>query len=91
LITFAPQFFEDMSRICDLTGKKPMSGHYVSHSNVKTNRRFNPNLHVKKFYVPELDQWIQLKVCMAALRTIDKKGIYQYLKELQAKGEIAIR
>lgn len=91
MITFAPQFFEDMSRICDLTGKKPISGHYVSHSNVKTKRKFNPNLHVKKFYVPELDQWIQLKVCMAALRTIDKKGIYQYLKELQVKGEIAIR
>lgn len=88
---FAPQFFEDMSRICDLTGKKPMSGHYVSHSNVKTNRKFYPNLQVKKFFVPELDQWIQLKVCMAALRTIDKKGIYQYLKELEAKGEVSIR
>jgi len=80
-----------MSRICDLTGKKPLSGHYVSHSNVKTNRKFYPNLHVKKFFVPELEQWIQLKVCSAALRTIDKKGIYQYLKELESKGEINIK
>ncbi len=80
-----------MSRICDLTGKKPLSGHYVSHSNVKTKRKFYPNLHVKKFFVPELEQWIQLKVCNAALRTIDKKGIYQYLKELEAKGNISMR
>lgn len=62
-----------MSRICDLTGKKPLSGHYVSHSNVKTKRKFYPNLHLKKFFVPELEQWIQLKICNAALRTIDKK------------------
>lgn len=80
-----------MARVCDLTGKKPMKGHHVSHSNVKTNRRFLPNLKVKKFFVPELGQWIELKVCMQALRTIDKKGIFQYLKELQTKGEIKIR
>jgi large subunit ribosomal protein L28 len=80
-----------MSRICDLTGKKPLSGHYVSHSNVKTKRKFYPNLHLKKFFVPELEQWIQLKVCNAALRTIDKKGIYQYLKELESKGDINIK
>ena len=80
-----------MSRICDLTGKKPLKGHYVSHSNVKTNRRFLPNLKVKKFFVPELDQWVSLKVSMYALRTIDKKGIYQYLKELENKGEVQIR
>lgn len=79
-----------MARVCDLTGKKPMKGHYVSHSNVKTNRRFLPNLKVKKFFVPEIGQWIQLKVCMQALRTIDKKGIFQYLKELETKGEIRI-
>jgi large subunit ribosomal protein L28 len=80
-----------MARICDLTGKKPLKGHYVSHSNVKTNRRFLPNLKVKKFFVPELDQWVSLKVSMYALRTIDKKGIYQYLKELENKGEVQIR
>jgi large subunit ribosomal protein L28 len=80
-----------MARICELTGKKPLKGHYVSHSNVKTNRRFLPNLKVKKFFVPELDQWVSLKVSMYALRTIDKKGIYQYLKELENKGEVQIR
>jgi large subunit ribosomal protein L28 len=80
-----------MSRICDLTGKKPLSGHYVSHSNVKTKRKFYPNLHLKKFFVPELEQWIQLKICNAALRTIDKKGLYQYLKELETKGDINIK
>jgi large subunit ribosomal protein L28 len=80
-----------MSRICDLTGKKPLSGHYVSHSNVKTKRKFYPNLHLKKFFVPELEQLIQLKICNAALRTIDKKGIYQYLKELETKGDINIK
>ena len=80
-----------MARICDLTGKKPLKGHYVSHSNVKTNRRFLPNLKVKKFFVPELDQWVSLKLSMYALRIIDKKGIYQYLKELENKGEVQIR
>jgi large subunit ribosomal protein L28 len=79
-----------MARVCDLTGKKPISGHYVSHSNVKTNRRFLPNLKTKKFFVPELGLWIELKVCMQALRTIDKKGIYQYIKELQKKGDLAL-
>jgi large subunit ribosomal protein L28 len=80
-----------MARICELTGKKPLKGHYVSHSNVKTNRRFLPNLKVKKFFVPELDQWVSLKLSMYALRIIDKKGIYQYLKELENKGEVQIR
>jgi large subunit ribosomal protein L28 len=58
---------------------------------VKTKRKFYPNLHLKKFFVPELEQWIQLKICNAALRTIDKKGIYQYLKELETKGDINIK
>jgi len=65
-----------------------MSGHYVSHSNRKTKRKFLPNLKKKKFYIPELDEWIELKISVAALRTINKKGIYNYLKELNAKGEI---
>jgi large subunit ribosomal protein L28 len=80
-----------MARACDLTGKSSIKGHYVSHSNVKTIRRFNPNLQVKKFFIPELDQWIQLKVCTSTMRTIDKKGIFQYLKELQKKGSINIK
>lgn len=75
-----------MSRICQLTGKRPISGHNVSHSNVKTKRRFLPNLHKKRFYIPETDQWITLKVSSTALRTINKLGIYSYIKKLEKKG-----
>ncbi len=76
-----------MSRICDLTGKKPLSGNNVSHSNKKTKRKFNPNLQNKKFFVPELNQWVKLKVSTKAMRTISKKGVYQYLKDLEKKGQ----
>ncbi|MCE2788993.1 MAG: 50S ribosomal protein L28 [Saprospiraceae bacterium] len=75
-----------MSRVCQLTGKKPMKGHKVSHSNIKTKRRFLPNLFTKKFYMPETGQWVTLKVSTAALRTIDKKGLHAYLKELSFAG-----
>ena len=77
-----------MSRICELTGKKAMNGHSVSFSNRKTKRRFYPNLHVKKFFVPEMGGWISLKVSAAALRTINKKGISAVLKEVMEKGHI---
>ncbi|MBK9257581.1 MAG: 50S ribosomal protein L28 [Saprospiraceae bacterium] len=75
-----------MSRVCQLTGKRPMKGHKVSHSNVKTNRRFLPNLFKKRFYIPETDQWVSLKISSSALRNIDKKGLYEYIKELERKG-----
>jgi large subunit ribosomal protein L28 len=75
-----------MSRVCQLTGKKPLKGHKVSHSNVKTNRRFLPNLFKKRFYIPETEQWVTIKVSAHALRIIDKKGLYAYLKELESKG-----
>ncbi len=74
-----------MSRICELTGKKPITGHNVSHSNRKTKRWFRPNIQKKRFYIPEEDRWITLKISMSALRTIDKKGIYEYLKEVEKK------
>lgn len=77
-----------MARVCDLTGKKTISGHNVSHSNRKTKRRFYPNLQTKKFFMPETGEWVTLKVSCAALRTINKKGLYAYLKELEKKGEI---
>ncbi|MCS6930085.1 MAG: 50S ribosomal protein L28 [Saprospiraceae bacterium] len=77
-----------MARVCVLTGKKTVFGHNVSHSNRKTKRRFYPNLQKKKFFVPETGEWITLKVSCAALRTINKKGLYPYLKELEKKGEI---
>ena len=75
-----------MSRECQLTGKKPLTGNKVSHSNVKTKRRFLPNLQKKKFFIPETNQWVQLNVSTAALRNIDKIGIYDYLKRLKAEG-----
>ena len=75
-----------MSRICQLTGKKPITGNNVSKSNRKTKRWFRPNLHTKRFFVPETGKWIKLKVSSSALRTIDKKGIYPFLKECEAKG-----
>ena len=75
-----------MSRVCQLSGKKPMSGHKVSHSNVTTKRRFLPNLFTKRFFIPETNEWVTLKVSAYALRIIDKKGLYEYLKELKSQG-----
>ena len=67
-----------------------MSGNNVSHANNKTKRKFYPNLHKKNFYIPEVDKWVQLKVSAAAIRTINKKGIYNYLRELEKKGEVKL-
>ncbi len=75
-----------MSRVCQLTGKRPISGNNVSHSNRKTRRRFLPNLQKKRFYIPELDKWVTLKISSKALRNINKLGIYAYLKRLEGKG-----
>ncbi len=75
-----------MSRICQLTGKKSMFGNHVSHSNRKTRRRFNVNLKTKRFFVAELGLWLTLKVSTQAMRTMNKKGIYNFLKEQLAKG-----
>ena len=75
-----------MSKVCQLSGKRPITGNNVSHSNRKTKRRFEPNLHKKRFYVPETDEWITLKVSAYALRTINKLGVYEYLKKLEKKG-----
>ncbi len=76
-----------MSRVCQVTGKKPVSGHKVSHSNIKTKRRFLPNLQSKRFYLAEEDKWISLKVSSEGLRTINKKGLYHVVKQLRANGE----
>lgn len=77
-----------MARICDLTGKRAMVGNSVSFSNKKTKRRFYPNLHVKKFFVPELGEWIRLKVSTSALRTINKIGISSAIERAIKKGKI---
>jgi large subunit ribosomal protein L28 len=73
-------------KVCQLTGKSSMKGNKVSHSNVKTIRRFNANLQKKRFYIPEVDKWVSLKVSTSALRNIDKLGLYAYLKDLQGAG-----
>jgi len=75
-----------MSKICQITGKKVISGHNVSHSNIKTKRTFEPNLQTKKFFVPESGKWITLRVSANGLRTINKKGISAALKEAAEKG-----
>ena len=75
-----------MSRICQLTGKSVMVGNNVSHSKRRTKRRFYPNLITKKFYLPEEDAFITLKVATSALRTINKKGISACVKEARLKG-----
>ena len=75
-----------MSKVCQLTGRRPVSGHKVSHSNIKTKRRFEPNLHKKRFYIPELDKWITLRVSAKAIRCINKLGVLSYIKKQQKKG-----
>ena len=75
-----------MSRICDLTGKGSLVGNNVSNSNVKTKRRFHPNLKLKKFYIPEEDKWITLKVSTSAVKTISKNGISACISKFVKKG-----
>ena len=81
-----PKFFINMARVCQITGKVPVSGHKVSHSNIKTKRRFLPNLQTKKFFLAEEDKWITLKVSTEGIRTINKRGLYIVVKELRAQG-----
>ncbi|OQP56495.1 50S ribosomal protein L28 [Niastella populi] len=76
-----------MARVCQVTGKVPVTGHKVSHSNIKTKRRFLPNLQTKRFYLAEEDKWITLKLSTEGIRTINKRGLLPVVKELRAKGE----
>jgi len=75
-----------MSRVCELTGKRAMVGNNVSHAMNKTKRKFNINLHKKRFYLPEEDKWITLRVSTSALKNINKRGISAVIKEARAKG-----
>ena len=75
-----------MARVCQVTGKVPVTGNKVSHSNIKTKRRFFPNLQTKRFFLAEEDKWITLKLTTDGIRTINKKGLYTVVKELRAKG-----
>jgi large subunit ribosomal protein L28 len=74
-----------MSKICEVTGKKPMSGNNVSHAKNHTRRRFEPNLHTKRFWVPSLSRFVKLRVSNHGLRIIDKKGIEVVLDEIKAR------
>lgn len=75
-----------MSRVCELTGKKAIIGNKVSFSNKKNKRKFNVNLTRKRFYIPEEDRWITLRVSTSALKDINKKGISAVIKEARANG-----
>lgn len=76
-----------MSRTCQVTGKRRIVGHNVSHANNKTKRIFNPNLHEHRFWVASENRWVRLKVSNQGLRTIDKKGIDAVLADLRKRGE----
>ena len=76
-----------MSRVCELTGKGPMSGNNVSHANNKTRRRFLPNLHYHRFWVAAEKRFVRLRVSSHGMRIIDKKGIETVLVEMRARGE----
>jgi large subunit ribosomal protein L28 len=75
-----------MARVCQITGKRPHTGNNVSHANNKTKRRFYPNLQTKRFFIPEEDKWITLKVSTKAIKTINLKGISAVIKEAKEKG-----
>ena len=75
-----------MSRVCELTGKKAMVGNNVSHALNRTKRKFDANLIKKRFYIPEEDKWITLKVAASALKNINKLGISAVVKEAREKG-----
>jgi len=76
-----------MSKVCQVTGKRPMSGNNVSHANNRTRRRFLPNLHKHRFWVESEKRWVKLQVSAAGMRTIDKNGIDQVLADLRSRGE----
>jgi large subunit ribosomal protein L28 len=80
-----------MARVCQLTGKKTQVGNNVSHANNKTKRKFYPNLKTKRFYIPEEDAWVSIKVSTSALRTINKNGISAVLKKSAEQGFITIK
>lgn len=79
-----------MARVCQITGKKVQVGNNVSHAKNRTRRKFYPNLQTKRFYIPEEDKWVTLKVATSAIRTINKIGISAVLKKARANGNILV-
>ena len=76
-----------MSKLCQVTGKRPMSGNNVSHANNKTRRRFLPNVHDHRFWLETEQRYVKLRVSAKGMRIIDKKGINQVVNEIRARGE----
>ena len=75
-----------MARVCQVTGKRPITGNKVSHSNIKTKRRFLPNLQTKRYFLAEEDRWVTLKLSSEAIRTINKNGLQSVLKQMRSEG-----
>jgi large subunit ribosomal protein L28 len=76
-----------MSRVCEITGKRPTVGNRVSHANNKKRRRFLPNLHTQRFWLETEKRWVSLRVSTRGMRTIEKRGIDAVVAELRAQGE----
>jgi len=76
-----------MSKVCQVTGKRPMSGNNVSHALNRTRRRFEPNLHHHRFWVESENRWVRLRISANGLRTIDKRGIDKVLAEIRSRGD----
>ncbi|VAX09509.1 LSU ribosomal protein L28p @ LSU ribosomal protein L28p, zinc-independent [hydrothermal vent metagenome] len=76
-----------MSRVCQVTGKRPMTGNNVSHAKNRTRRRFLPNLHRHRFWVESENRWVRLRISASGMRLIDKKGIDSVLTDMRARGE----
>ncbi len=79
-----------MSKVCQITGKRPRVGNNVSKSNNKTKRKFYPNLHQKKFFLPEEDRWITIKICSSALKAINRDGISAVIRKAKERGTLSI-
>lgn len=80
------QVFTNMSRVCQVTGKRPIAGNNVSHAHNKTRRRFLPNLQTHRFWVESEQRWVKLRVSTKGLRIIDKRGIDRVLTDIRASG-----
>ncbi|WP_339345460.1 50S ribosomal protein L28 [uncultured Alcanivorax sp.] len=76
-----------MSKVCQVTGKRPVTGNRVSHSNIKTKRRFEPNLHPHRFWVESEKRFVRLRVSSKGMRIIDKKGIDSVLSDIRSRGD----
>lgn len=76
-----------MAKVCQVTGKRPMTGNNVSHAHNKTKRRFMPNLQYRKFWVESENRWVRLRITNAGLRLIDKKGIDAVLADMRSRGQ----